>query len=201
MMGGENSDSANIMGLVPEGSTGAEIGVWKGKTSKMFLERNPGRLYLVDPWSVDPYRDGRGGFESFEAYLKNYSKLVGGKTEEEFQALYDAVFSTVTRKLGGDPRVVVCRMTSDVFFERELKEPLDWVYVDGDHSEEGTYKDLGNAWEAVKAGGFVMGDDYRYRDTFWGKEGVTAAVRRFCAEKKVGMKRFGEIQWVVGKPV
>jgi predicted O-methyltransferase YrrM len=42
-----------VAALLPDHSAGVEIGVWKGDSSELFLQR-AGHLYLVDPW---PDRD------------------------------------------------------------------------------------------------------------------------------------------------
>src|SRR2546427_8949634 len=37
--------------MLPRGSVGAEIGVWKGDFSKLLLRRvRPSELHLIDPW-------------------------------------------------------------------------------------------------------------------------------------------------------
>ena len=52
-----NKDAPNIMHIIPPGSRGAEIGVWMGNTSQRFLERGVEHLYLVDSYSVEPYKN------------------------------------------------------------------------------------------------------------------------------------------------
>ena len=39
MIQSKNSDSINIMYLIKEDTVGAEIGVWRGNTSLMFLSK------------------------------------------------------------------------------------------------------------------------------------------------------------------
>src|SRR2546430_9287984 len=42
---------AFLFKMLPRGSVGAEIGVWKGDFSKLLLRRvRPAELHLVDPW-------------------------------------------------------------------------------------------------------------------------------------------------------
>ena len=42
-------------------------------------------------------------------------------------------------------------------------EPIDWLYIDADHSYDGVRADL-KAWERhVKPGGLILGDDYGHR--------------------------------------
>jgi hypothetical protein len=47
MMVGENHFAAKTLLRIPKDSIGAELGVWKGDSSKLFLKRAK-LLYLVD---------------------------------------------------------------------------------------------------------------------------------------------------------
>jgi hypothetical protein len=41
-----------LLGLLPRGSVGAEIGVWRGDFSAWILRTvRPARLHLIDPWA------------------------------------------------------------------------------------------------------------------------------------------------------
>ena len=75
---------------------------------------------------------------------------------------------------------------------------LDWIYVDGDHSYEGCLKDLNNAKEVVKPGGFILGDDYGWPDAKWQKKGVTKAVNEFINKNNItNMIRHGMTQYEI----
>ena len=41
---------------------GAEIGVWMGNTSTLFLKNNLKKLYMVDAYSIEPYKENIGSF-------------------------------------------------------------------------------------------------------------------------------------------
>ena len=79
MMGSpKNTDSHNIMDLIEKGSVGAEIGVWMGSSSRQFLQKDPSKLYLVDPWAVRGYDEALEAKDEtfdYDKYLNNYSKL------------------------------------------------------------------------------------------------------------------------------
>lgn len=132
------SGYAYLNSFINEGSVGAEIGVDFGDGALRFLIRNPSRLYLVDPWkptdAYDPWTD---------------------TTAEEMERRYKFVVDRF--KL--DDRVVVCRQTSALFFGNVPDGHLDWVYIDGDHGTSAVYKDLLGAFNAVKPGGIISGDD------------------------------------------
>jgi len=169
-MFGTNTDAALIVNRIPFGSTGVEIGVWKGHGSKLFLRR-AGRLHMVDPWSVEPYKQS-SDFGGYEAYLKRYQKLVGSCEPAKFQQFYDRIFCEVVKRFRYDP-VIIHRRTSTEFFAK-FNTAVDWVYVDGLHSFDDCLLDLMGAEGIVKPGGSIFGDDYG------NKEGVTKAVDRFA---------------------
>lgn len=190
MMGSTtNRDSKDIMYLVKRGSVGAEIGVWEANSSAKFLERGVGELHLVDPWSVEPYRES-SEHGTYENYLERYKKVTGAANEENFVTYYEQVYNRVKKRFKDNPNVHIHRMTSDAWFE-SFKGTLDWIYIDGDHSFEGCYRDLINAHKVVKNGGLILGDDYQWPFQVHGKEGVTKAVDRFVKEKKLKLVQEG----------
>ena len=50
-----NKDSRNITHLIKPDTIGAEIGVWMGNTSTLFLKNKIKKLYMVDAYSIEPY--------------------------------------------------------------------------------------------------------------------------------------------------
>jgi predicted O-methyltransferase YrrM len=67
-------------------------------------------------------------------------------------------------------------------------EQFDWVFIDGDHSEEAAWADLNAWWPLVKPGGILCGHDW----TWHRSPGVAISVKRFCAEN--------ELSYTVGTP-
>jgi len=198
MMGSRiNKDSHNIMHLIEPGTNGAEVGVWWGNTSYNFFMKNLKHLYLVDPWSVEPYK-GSTEFE-WDEYLERYSKVTGSKTEDGFQKYYDKVYEDVMRRFDPYTNVTVCRQTSDEFFEQFTDEELDWIYLDGSHSYEGVLADLENSLKIVKSGGMILGDDYKWGARF-GKPGVTKAVKEFVKKHNLKLKKHGQVQFEIRVP-
>lgn len=190
-----NKDSHTIMGAIQPGTVGAEIGVWYGNTSAQFVNRGVKELHLVDPWSIEPYKesnaDEHGGFER---YLERYSKICGGNTVEHFQRYYDKVAREVEQKFFMTPQVKIHRMTSTEWFN-SFAGKLDWIYIDGDHSYEGCLRDLRNSLNVVKAGGTIFCDDYRHSNQVTGiKPGVIKAVKEFLEETSFESKLYGTQQ-------
>lgn len=191
-----NKETPNILGLIPPDSVGAEIGVWFGNSSQIFLNKGVKELHLIDSWSVDPYKDNSE--MPYDMYLAKYQKITGEFSEAGFTRYYEMVYKDVVTRFGNDPRVKIHRMTSDEWFE-ETDVELDWIYIDGDHSFEGCYRDLNNALKVVKQGGRILGDDYMWSGQRPGKRGVTKAVDKFKAENPQlkTMSQYGDTQFVI----
>lgn len=191
-----NSDSINILSLIEKGTVGAEIGVWKASTSRLFLKKQPAKLYLVDPWSTGPYiaKAQEEGFD-LDGYYKRYAKFCGGSEDADFQRMYEKVAQKVAGEFGDFDNVEIRRELSGTFFASLDDNYLDWVYVDGDHTFSGCYRDLVDSLRVVKEGGLIICDDYTF--TTYGKSGVTEAVNKFVKENNLKIEQFGNNQAVI----
>ena len=190
MMIGKNVNSQHIVHLIPRNSVGAEIGVWQGGSTKLFIKTQPKKLYLIDPWSVEPYQES---VETWDHYVSRYSALVGGKNAEDFEKYYEQVAERVIEEYKIYANVEIRRELSIDFFEmlEETGERLDWIYIDGDHSYEGAYYDFEKALKYVKKGGLIIGDDYG------NKPAVKQAVDDWAKEHNKELKTYGANQVVV----
>jgi len=185
MMIGKNTESRHILPLIKSGTVGAEIGVWMGESTELFVKQKLKKLYIVDPWSVEPYE----GQESWDYYIDRYSKIVGSKNPEDFQKYYDNVYQKVYDKYKIYPNCEIRRELSSTFYE-SLTEKLDWIYIDGDHSYEGAYYDFEMALSVVKPGGIIIGDDYG------NKKDVVRAVDDWAKKYNKELHRYGKNQVV-----
>lgn len=188
MMLGENKWSDETWKLIPKGTVGIELGVWRGLTSEKFLRRAR-HVHLVDPWSIVSYEDS-DEFGDFDGYLRRYEKLVGTTNPKDFQKYYDDVAASVHKKFAGEP-VTIHRCTADEFF-KTFEGQVDWVYVDASHSFDGCLSDLRNSLKIVKPGGCIFGDDY------WKKKpGVVRAVDVFIDETGLTLNIFNTTQYEI----
>lgn len=197
-----NKNSKDIMHLIVSGSIGAEIGVWKGNTSKEFLKRKVKELHLIDPWSTEPYKTvnvagmkAADGYE-FDDYLKRYKKVVGSDKEKDFEEYYDKIYRSVVDKFKENKEVVIHRTTSSEWFKTIEPNYFDWIYVDGSHDYEEVLEDLNSCLVAIKEGGFIIGDDYD-----WGrighKPGVKKAVDEFVKENSLELNKHGKFEFSI----
>ena len=189
MMFGRNKGAKATAERIPAGSTGAEIGVWKGESAAVFLRRGLKELHLVDPWSVEAYKK-TGEFGGFGDFLQRYTPLVGSADPQAFQAFYDTVAAAVERRFRAEP-VVIHRKTSREFFaERIGKAPsLDWIYLDGSHQYIEVFNDLVCAGQVCR--GSIFGDDYG------NKPGVTRAVDDYVQRRGCFLEVFAGNQYEI----
>jgi hypothetical protein len=104
---------------LPPGTTGVEVGVWKGDFSAQILKiAKPAVLHLVDPWQFQP----------------EFSKSWFGGGEARSQADMDAIHQSVADRFAAqiaEGRVVLHRAPSAAAAADFAPASLDWVYIDG----------------------------------------------------------------------
>ena len=191
---GQNNQSKEIIRHIPNKARMAELGVWKGQSSKLFAEITE-KLYLVDSWSVEPYKESaeHGGWKG---YLEKYSKMVGSNDPNSFQKYYDNVFHVVKEEFKYHPNVTVKRMTTNEFFNwffMTLQPKLDCVYLDASHEYKQVLSDLKQCKDVLlKPAGILFGDDYR------NKPGVKQAVDEFVStQTNATFNNFYENQYMI----
>jgi Methyltransferase domain len=149
---------------LPRHGIGAEVGVWRGDFSSVFLQETaPRQLHLIDPWQ-------------FRSDPKYSEASYGGKLASSQEDM-DELFELVCRRFAEDESVIVHRCTSQSGSGRFANASLDWVYLDAEHWYEAVSTDLAVWAPKVKPGGLLMGDDYGATG-YWGG-GVTRAVDEF----------------------
>lgn len=136
-------------------TVGAELGVREGLSALEFCKNLPGlHLLCVDPWADWPQH-------------KDMRRYPG----EPLQFLAEAK----ERLSGYDCEFIQARSQDAVVNVPD--ESLDFVYIDGDHTFDGTMLDLILWSPKVKKGGIVAGHDYVHH----GYNGVIPAVNAYTA--------------------
>lgn len=157
-----------VLSMLPRGSDGAEIGVWKGDFSAEILSRAAPRvLHLIDPW------EAREDASHQEAW---YSTERG----VDMDRVHAGVCARFADQIDSET-VHIHRAPATVALGTMAKHSLDWVYIDGDHSYEAVRDDLASAFQVIKPGGLICADDYRL-GKWWG-DGVVRAVNEFIGEQ------------------
>lgn len=134
---------------------GVEIGVLKGETSHVLLESCPNikKLYGIDPYitytAIDVIRS-QEDMNNYEKALHQNMKPFGERFELIKKKSIDAA-------------------------DQLANEPLDFVLVDGDQTEDSIYNDIELYYPKIKKNGYIFGHDIqvkfvvdaikRYRET------------------------------------
>lgn len=173
----------HLVDVLPGGSVGAEIGVWRGDFSRVLLDRvEPRRLHLVDRWAP-----GSGGTSGAQ-----------GRRVATADRDMDRLYREVLSRFADDPAVEIHRASSVEAADGFPDDSLDWIYLDADHRYESVQADL-EAWiPKVKAGGLVCGDDYK-TSGWWG-QGVTRAVCEAIWRERLRPVLVHNAQYALQKP-
>jgi len=166
---------------VPKGSIGVEVGVWDGKNASRLLALRPDvSAYLVDRWKRP---------EPGDSFFDTDS------TSRHSQATFDQMkkkAQDVARRYAD--RCWIIEMAS-LEAAAQFKGPVDWVFVDGDHSAQGVTNDL-NAWSKhVRSGGLLCGHDYGRN-----RKEVKPAVDAWIAERGLSLKTGADDTYFIQMP-
>lgn len=148
-----------------------EIGSYRGKSAAMLaLGSAPaGRVYAIDPH----IRSAGAGVTAYAA-------------DDE------RVFRETMERLGVADRVHhIVKTSADARPDWPDGEPIDLLWIDGDHSHEGVRRDLSDWAGLVTPGGLIALHDYTH------KEGVRRAWDEFIAERGKDWTARGTVRSIV----
>ena len=127
--------------LVDQGyKVGAEIGVYKGRFTRLFLEAGL-KMYGVDPYMA---------YDDYDM------------PNREFQKRQDYLAWRVQKELREFPDFTLVRKTSMEAIKDFKRGDLDFVYIDGHHGFKYIAEDLWEWSKIVKDGGIISGHDYNH---------------------------------------
>ena len=155
----------NLIHDLPANLIMVEIGSYRGESTNIFLSSGKiQKIYCVDPWK--PFYD--------KSDIAAFTDMA--KVESDFD-----------EKFKNDPRVLKEKGTIDDFIQKKQLQQIDFVYIDGCHTEDATYHDISMSIEHLKPKFAIAGHDY---NTF---SGVTAAVNKFFGAPD---KTYKDTSWV-----
>jgi hypothetical protein len=169
-----------VLGRLPGGPVvGAEIGVFRGEMSAYLLARPDLVLHMVDSWE--------GGGEAYATDTGDWHADLGNEDQEVF---FECAKAQV--EFAG-PRALIHRHRSTDPVPNA--PPLDFVFIDADHSYEGCKADI-EAWrQTLKPGGLLCGHDYD--NTAFPKYGVKKAVDEFAARHGLSVELGADFTWFI----
>jgi len=147
----------------------AEIGTAEGAFARSILDAaKPRVLHLIDPWQHFTEGDYTADFSNVSA--------------DQQDARHRDVLAKFAAEIAAG-QVVVHRATSAAAVDDFADGTLDWVYVDGLHTEDGVHADLAAYAAKLKPEGFIAGHDYTDNPLAQKQGfGVIEAVNRFAVE-------------------
>jgi len=122
-----------------------EIGCFEGfgtlKLNELLCQHDSSKIVCVDPFD-DEYVKGNLEFSDIDPiFIGQYDKFINNT-----QSIKD--------------KITVEKGYSDDILPRLTAKSFDFIYIDGDHSENAVYKDGVNAFRLSKSGGIILFDDY-----------------------------------------
>lgn len=116
-------------------------------------------------------------------YRGEFARHILASCEPAELHLIDIDVSLLDPAVAADSRVTIHQGLSHEMLARLPQNHLDWIYIDGDHSYEGTSTDAREAAEKVKPGGYLVFNDFAHADPYLGAYGVHRAVVEFAVTR------------------
>ena len=149
---------------------GAEIGVSKGDNTLSILQQLPmERLYLIDPYVPYVEYGGPPGVT-----LSNHSTY----------------YNVAKKRLSSFPQAIFIKKRSDEAY-KDIHEPLDFVYIDGNHNYEYVMKDISLYYPLIQPNGIIGGHDYMNSAV-----GVVKATNEFTEQNKLKLHSLLSDWWI-----
>jgi predicted O-methyltransferase YrrM len=143
----------DMLRLLPQRGTVAELGVYKGMLSRFILRIcRPSHFYMVDLW------------EKLGVPWPSYT---------EQKANREAIFA----EFGDRDGIFLIQEDTREFLESHNDEYFDWIYLDSSHQYAHVLSELVVAQDKIKANGYICGHDYSKKI---GEGSVIKAVDEFC---------------------
>ena len=159
--------------LPDDGPVLVEIGSWQGKSSlvlaKAIRRKNSPKLYCIDPFSADGDAVSKTGYEKRKVELRRPLK---------------DVFLDNMKRAGVDDLVTVVEGYS-FSFAKKFFDPIDLVFIDGNHEYDAVLQDFCDWSPLVKPGGIIAFYDVNKSPT------ATKRGPKLVVEQRI----LGSVQW------
>lgn len=156
-------------------NTMIEIGIGKGNGAKIILEGTK-KPYEFLYYGIDPY-------EPYPRYNNDINSRPGRITRNKIQAEKNLAPYVL------DHRACIFECTSKVAAIKFMKNVVNLVFIDGNHSYEYVKQDIDLYWRAVKNWGIMAVHDYNHVNF----PGVKRAVDEFVKENNLELLNKGDV--------
>lgn len=133
----------------------------------------------------------RGGkVAELGTYRGNFAREILNRNDPSELHIVDLVYTYFDQVLASDPRVTchqgICHEVVATFPDGYF----DWIYLDADHSYEGTLREAERAALKVRPGGFLVFNDFAHIDPWLGRYGVHRAAVDFALKHRWPLRWF-----------
>ena len=149
---------------------GVEVGVYKAYHAKSLLDNlDIKKLYLVDPYEVYEDYNEKKFINGVNNDPPDISKIEAQNRLSQYKNKLHWIF----------------KKTSDI--SDEIPSNLDFVYIDGNHSENFVKTDILHFFSKIRPGGVIGGHDF-YNGYCREHDGVIQAVIKFSVQNKLSLQ-------------
>jgi spermidine synthase len=133
----------------------------------------------------------RGGrVAELGTYKGEFAREILRRNEPSELHIVDVTFSYLDAAVSTDARVKCHEGFCHEVMSRFPDCYFDWIYLDADHSFEGTLRDADVCADKVKPGGFLVFNDFAHIDQSLGRYGVHRAVVEFAIRRQWPLRWF-----------
>lgn len=137
-----------------------EIGCFEGLTSKYICDNilsESGKLICVDPLT-DVYLNND---------LTDNDKMNNEKEFDYFLGQYERFINNVSQYIKNEKITLIRDLSKNAYpsLIKEFHSKFELIYIDGDHRPDSVYLDAVNCFELCKNKGYILFDDYLWKDT------------------------------------
>jgi SAM-dependent methyltransferase len=144
----------------------------------------PSRIELLDDL---PHG---GAIAEIGTYKGEFAQHILDRCKPRELHVFDLDFSRVNRKMLKDTRLYMHKGFASDAIAKLPDGYFDWIYLDADHSYEGTLRDAIATSQKVRPGGFLVFNDFAHIDAQYGRYGVHRAAVDFILEHRWPVKFF-----------
>ena len=183
------SDRYNLIKSLPKHyMNGVEIGVWEGWYTQHLIAGTNMHIFGIDPFCETDSYDSPcvWDIEKHKADFDPFKFLPSGDGYAYPETRYMTTVRSLNQMCQRYNRFTILRAYSydaKYFF---IGSPLDFVYIDGEHTYKAVLQDMNDYWDKIKVGGIMAGHDYN--DT---NPGSVKAVNEFAEKNKLEFRITG----------
>lgn len=156
-----------------------EIGVFAGRNFFSMIEHKPKLAIAVDAWSEDGIASHNDSGYAQETLNELYKGFIARTADKSYVKVYREYSAKAVK-----------------YFPNAY---FDLIYIDGDHTYDGSLSDIENWYPKVKKGKFLIGDDYtRTIDPIGIRYDVKGAVTDFAKKNNLDVYEIPGNKWATG---